>query len=358
MKAVALLGGSRFIGYHLVCALQRAGHRVTVFNRGITSPPEPFYDKVETIQGDRNRPDDLGRLFRKSFDVVYDLSGYSPCHLEPIIKNYRSHIGHFIFCSTTAVYKPPLCCPLREDSPRIFIKNTYGGDKALVEDSLMSVHRETHWPVTIFRPQFVFGPYDAGSPTRQLKLILGRMSQSLPIPVKAWNSAMFNLLFVDDLVRGFVATMENTVSHGKIYNVAGDTVTSGLDVVEMTGKVGGHKPDLRFVNNQGYDDLLPVDPWPEFDWIADNSKIKKELGLAFTDLTLALSKTHDWFRSTPAFPRKTSFRGERYLLNNRPVPGVVRICWRCADGLKKFLIFLSRISRVGWFLLVYRTKAD
>jgi len=47
-----ILGGTRFLGRHLVEAALERGHRVTLFNRGV-SGPELFPD-VERLVGDRD----------------------------------------------------------------------------------------------------------------------------------------------------------------------------------------------------------------------------------------------------------------------------------------------------------------
>ena len=70
VKKIALLGGSHFIGYHLMDTLYNSGHDVTIFNRGITDPPKPFPREVKWINGDRNNPKTFASLFEKEFDVV------------------------------------------------------------------------------------------------------------------------------------------------------------------------------------------------------------------------------------------------------------------------------------------------
>ena len=54
MYKIALLGGSKFIGPHLINALYRDGHDITIFNRNITSPPFTFPDGIHFVRGDRN----------------------------------------------------------------------------------------------------------------------------------------------------------------------------------------------------------------------------------------------------------------------------------------------------------------
>ncbi len=66
-----ILGGTKFVGRHLVDAARARGHDVVLFNRGKTNP-RAFRD-LEHVKGDRER--DLGALAGRNFDAVIDTSG-------------------------------------------------------------------------------------------------------------------------------------------------------------------------------------------------------------------------------------------------------------------------------------------
>ena len=159
MKNIAILGGTRFVGVHLFKALYKQGYKITLFNRILTPTPFLIPKEIRRIKGDRNNPNDLNKLFDQEFDVVFDFSCFTPFHISPIISHHLAKIKHYIFCSTSFVYKMPSPCPIDESSPRLFDKNLYGGKKALIEDMLLEQFKENAWNVTIFRPQGIFGPY-------------------------------------------------------------------------------------------------------------------------------------------------------------------------------------------------------
>lgn len=69
-----ILGGSQFLGRHLVLSAEASGHEVTLFNRGQTNP-ELFPD-TERIQGDRDGG--LNPLKGRTWDTVLDVCGYVP----------------------------------------------------------------------------------------------------------------------------------------------------------------------------------------------------------------------------------------------------------------------------------------
>src|SRR5262245_16081311 len=63
-----ILGGTGFIGPHLVRLAVERGHKVTIFTRGRKNPELP--DSVIRLQGDRK--DNLSALEGKTWDAVVD----------------------------------------------------------------------------------------------------------------------------------------------------------------------------------------------------------------------------------------------------------------------------------------------
>ncbi len=73
---ILILGGTVFLGRHLVDAALADGHTVTLFNRGKTNPD--LYPEVEKIRGDRTNMDDLKILHDRHWDAVIDTCGFYP----------------------------------------------------------------------------------------------------------------------------------------------------------------------------------------------------------------------------------------------------------------------------------------
>ena len=61
---ILLLGGTGFIGPHLVHAVLARGHHVSMLNRGRRAPNQNAGDftKVEALRGDRSQPDAYASL--------------------------------------------------------------------------------------------------------------------------------------------------------------------------------------------------------------------------------------------------------------------------------------------------------
>lgn len=95
-----ILGGTVFLGKHLVeCALAR-GHKVTTFNRG--RHDSEIFSEVEKLHGDRRR--DLGKLSGRRWDAVIDTCGYVPGAAHASARLLSESVDHYTFISSQSVY--------------------------------------------------------------------------------------------------------------------------------------------------------------------------------------------------------------------------------------------------------------
>lgn len=77
-RKLLILGGTVFLGRHLVDAALARGHAVTLFNRGQHNPE--LFPAVEKLRGDRDG--NLAALRGRSWDAVIDTCGYSQAPRE------------------------------------------------------------------------------------------------------------------------------------------------------------------------------------------------------------------------------------------------------------------------------------
>lgn len=90
---VLVLGGTRFVGRHIVEAALREGHSVDVFARGRTPAPEG----ARLLVGDRDG--DLSALDGR-WDAVVDVSAYVPRQVREATKRLSGRAGRYLFIST------------------------------------------------------------------------------------------------------------------------------------------------------------------------------------------------------------------------------------------------------------------
>ena len=96
---VLILGGTLFLGRHLIAAAVARGHAVTLFNRGRSGPPAG--PVVERLRGDRDG--DLRALDGRRWDAVIDTSGYVPRIVRASAQKLAPSVGHYTFVSSASV---------------------------------------------------------------------------------------------------------------------------------------------------------------------------------------------------------------------------------------------------------------
>jgi 2'-hydroxyisoflavone reductase len=94
-----VLGGTAFLGRHLVEAALIRGHEVTLFNRGRTNAD--LFPCVERLTGDRDGG--LEPLRGRRWDAVIDSSGYVPRVVRQTAELLRD-TGVYVFVSSGSVY--------------------------------------------------------------------------------------------------------------------------------------------------------------------------------------------------------------------------------------------------------------
>jgi 2'-hydroxyisoflavone reductase len=158
---ILVLGGTKFLGVHIVELALQHGHSVTLFNRGKTNAA--IFPQLVHLKGDRDAQ--LDALKGKHWDAVIDDSGYVPRHVKLSAQLLAPNVQRYIFISTISVYAS-FEKPNTEDSPlgKLADETTekveggaYGPLKALCEKAA-----EAAMPgrVAVVRPGLIVGPRD------------------------------------------------------------------------------------------------------------------------------------------------------------------------------------------------------
>lgn len=99
-KRMLILGGTGFIGPHMVRYAQSRGHTVTIFNRGNTNTH--LFPNVERLEGDRNN--DLRALEGREWDVVLDNHATLPRWVRQTAELLKDSVQQYVHVSTISVY--------------------------------------------------------------------------------------------------------------------------------------------------------------------------------------------------------------------------------------------------------------
>jgi 2'-hydroxyisoflavone reductase len=207
-KKILVLGGTGFIGPHVVDAARARGHTVTLFNRGKTHPK--LFPDIEKLRGDRNGT--FGALKDRTWDAVVDTSGYVPRIVKQSVELLAPRVGHYVFVSTMSVYASEnevdadetakvqtLDDPATED-----VATAYGPLKAACEavcDAGMPGR------VTNLRTGWIVGPLD---PTGRFTYWPSRLADGGQVLAPGDGSTPIQLIDARDMAAFIITTIENT----------------------------------------------------------------------------------------------------------------------------------------------------
>ncbi|GGL02381.1 NAD-dependent epimerase/dehydratase family protein [Deinococcus radiotolerans] len=217
---ILILGGTQFVGRHIVMAFLAAGHRVSILTRGRTADELPA--EIERLRGDRSEVNGLDALTGRSWDACVDVSGYLPSAVRASCAALRDQVGRYVFISTASVYAEPDRHPVREDDPLLppapedateVTGETYGPLKVTCEQIVQATFGDG---ATILRPQIVAGPFDHTARYPYWPDRAGRGGETL-MP----GSGQDHVQVIDarDLARFTVRVVEEHV--GGVFNLAG-----------------------------------------------------------------------------------------------------------------------------------------
>src|SRR6476661_3633427 len=95
-----MLGGTQFLGRHVVELALGRGHEITLFTRGKTNPD--LFPGVERITGDRKV--DVSPLRGRRWNAVIDTCGYVPRVVRMSAEALVDHVDHYTFVSSISAY--------------------------------------------------------------------------------------------------------------------------------------------------------------------------------------------------------------------------------------------------------------
>lgn len=226
---ILILGGTGFIGPHMVREALRRGHAVSLFNRGRTN--RSMFPDLELLVGDRDNG--LDALVGGQWDAVVDNSGYVPRHVRDSAKLLSSAVSHYIYVSSVSAYAAMSGNLTAADYHDVDMPNTeYDSPLATMPDETVEeVSSETYGPLkvlceravteeigenrtTILRPTWVAGP---GDNTDRFTYWPVRMSRGGEMLVPGDPADRIQIVDVRDIATFVVDSLEKKITG--IYNM-------------------------------------------------------------------------------------------------------------------------------------------
>ena len=305
---ILILGGTVFLGRHLVNAARARGHELVLFNRG-KSGPDIFPD-VNTLHGDRKTDEGLSVLDDAGeFDAVIDTCGYIPRAVRMSAQKLAGRARRYCFISTVSVYKnwPEEACDesgtlATIDDPTVeeVTGETYGALKVLCEQEA-----EVAFPgrALIVRPGLIVGPND---PTDRFAYWPHRVAQGGEILAPGGPNTPTQFIDVRDLAEWTIRLLESeTVG---IFNADGPAIPLG-ELLLTCATAAGKDLDVTYASEVFLKES-EVAPWSELPlWIpglgekpnggATNCQRAIAAGLTYRPLAETVADTLAWDSQRP-----------------------------------------------------------
>jgi NADH dehydrogenase len=237
-----VVGGSGFVGRHLVAALAARGARVTVPTRRRERAKHLILlPTVEVVEADVLQPGVLERL-AAGHDAVINLAGvlhsrrgrrdergpndYGPdfaaAHVE-----LAQHVVNACRSARVARLLHMSALGAEPEAPSEYLRSKGIGEMAVLAAEDLAV--------TVFRPSVIFGPED-----RFLNLFAS-VARFFPLLFIAKPEARFQPVYVGDVARAFVAALEEREAAGECYDLCGPREYTLRELVELACALSGRR---------------------------------------------------------------------------------------------------------------------
>jgi len=315
-KRLLILGGTGFIGPHMVRYAVERGHEVTIFTRGRAQADLP---DVEHLIGDRDG--DLGALEGRNWDVVLDNNTQNYRWAQFSTELLRDAAEHYVFVSSISVYitsggayehKDRVLYEhlIDEDSERFAPPEGwqdgddahYGLMKTLSEDI---VHAAFPGQATIVRPGLIVGPDD---PTDRFTYWPLRIFEGGEVLAPGNPEHANQIIDQRDITEWIVRLAEDGVTGD--FNATGPA--SRMSMAEMLyGIRAATSAPVRFtwvpedlLEAQGVRPFrdLAWDPGSDLSYVAVDRALAT--GLTFRPLAVTSRDTVDWDLTRPETERR------------------------------------------------------
>ena len=304
---ILVLGGTGFLGPHLVEVMQQRGHTPTLFNRGKTRPN--LFPDVEKLRGDRDG--DLSALRDRRWDAVIDTSGYVPRVVRASAELLAPNVRQYVFVSSISVYTQTTTPGLDETHPvsviddpktEVIDERTYGALKALCEQA---VEATLPGRTTTIRPGLIVGP---GDPSDRFTYWPVRVAQGGEVLAPGNPADPVQLIDVRDLAAFIITTLEK--GHVGVFNANGPAETLTVEAMLGACKTASGS-DARFTwADAEFLEAQQVAPWSDMPvWVppvgdgvgmtTSSSARAIARGLTYRPLPDTVRATLDWWATLP-----------------------------------------------------------
>jgi UDP-glucose 4-epimerase len=245
---ILVTGGAGFIGSHLVDGLLAAGHRVSVLDNESTGDRSNVNAAADFVRGDVRSDEDLGKAFDPVPDAVFHVAGQASIRLayanpgedlgvnvggtiKVLERCLELGVPRLVFAGSMTIYGNPARVPTREDAcpaPVSFYGTTKYAAECYVNLTGARTDLDPGLAVTCLRMFNVYGPRQSLSNPYQgvLAIFLGNLLRGEPIRIDGDGEQSRDFVFIDDVVRAWMACLDDPRSMNRVFNLGSGMPTT------------------------------------------------------------------------------------------------------------------------------------
>ena len=303
---VLILGGTLFLGRHLVRELCERGHSVATFTRGRTAADDGF--EIARYIGDRDGQ--LAELPRDGWDAVIDTSAHWPSWVAASAAHLAS-AKRYLYTSSISVYDirhPEIgdgIGPFEAMPPNVSEGDmeAYGPFKRRSEDVVRAVFGDER--ALVVRPGLIVGPYD---PTDRFTYWVERGADGGEILAPGTPSDLVQFIDVRDLARFMVRLLED--QRTGTYDVTSAPATTAIGDVIAASTAHSREPASVVWADGAWLEARGLEGWIDLPlWLAPrlgvpglmNARIDRALadGRTLRPLAETIAATRAWLATLP-----------------------------------------------------------
>jgi nucleoside-diphosphate-sugar epimerase len=253
MKNVLVIGGTGFIGGHLVDNLCQNGFRVSALVRENSDTKQLESLGVKLLTGDLLDLDSLMKII-STVDTVFCLVNLKPIgksqqeyeeelfklHIDGtknLVKTCRAkNVRSLVYLSSVAAIGYEKNVNVYDESSELHPKDSYGKAKLEAENILNEASKDAKLDITILRPPGVFGERGLGALSKIIKFV-----EKGVVPVLGNGKNRQSLTYVGNVINQIVWVAENQNAAGKTYIVSDENPYSVNELIDAVCKVANKR---------------------------------------------------------------------------------------------------------------------
>ncbi|MFC7071183.1 NAD-dependent epimerase/dehydratase family protein [Halobaculum lipolyticum] len=232
-----VIGGTRFIGRHVVEDLLDHDYEVTIFNRGNHENPFADHDDVTRVEGDRRDDTDLkAAALSVQPDIVIDCVAYYPEDVRVAVDLF-SDVDGYVYISSGSAYAAEeipkregetALCDCTDEQATDDSHASYGPRKA-EGDRIVFEAAEDGVNAMSVRPCIVYGPHDY---TERLDYWIDRVLNYDRVVVPGDGQNLWHRAYVEDVASALRVVAEEG-EPGEAYNVGDRRLVTMEEMVDL-----------------------------------------------------------------------------------------------------------------------------